>query len=112
MSPLGVHAVGWTAPNEEERAHDYLWRIPEGARAGEITVFNRSHYEDVLVPAVNGWITKPEHHQRFGHINDFERMLTHTGTIVLQFMLHISAEEQRERLQKRLDDQPSTGSSR
>ncbi len=67
-------------------------------------VFNRSHYEDVLVPAVNGWITKEQHHQRFGHINDFERMLTHTGTIVLKFMLHISAEEQRERLQERLDD--------
>ena len=72
--------------------------------AGEITVFNRSHYEDVLVPAVNGWITPEQHHQRFGHINDFERMLTHTGTIVLKFMLHISADEQRERLQERLDD--------
>ena len=105
MSPLGVHAVGWTAPNEEERAHDYLWRIHQKVpKAGEITVFNRSHYEDVLVPAVNGWITKEQHHQRFGHINDFERMLTHTGTIVLKFMLHISAEEQRERLQERLDD--------
>ena len=105
MSPLGVHAVGWTAPSEEERAHDYLWRIHQKVpKAGEITVFNRSHYEDVLVPAVNGWITKEQHHQRFGHINDFERMLTHTGTIVLKFMLHISAEEQRERLQERLDD--------
>ena len=67
MSPLGVHAVGWTAPNEEERAHDYLWRIHQKVpKAGEITVFNRSHYEDVLVPAVNGWITREQHHQRFG----------------------------------------------
>jgi polyphosphate kinase 2 (PPK2 family) len=58
MSPLGVHAVGWKAPNEEERAHDYLWRIHQQVPvAGEITVFNRSHYEDVLVPVVNGWIT-------------------------------------------------------
>ena len=105
MSALGVHAVGWSAPTEAERAHDYLWRIHQKVPgAGEITVFNRSHYEDVLVPAVNGWITPEQHHQRFGHINDFERMLTHTGTIVLKFMLHISADEQRERLQERLDD--------
>ena len=105
MSALGVHTVGWKAPNESERAHDYLWRIHQQVpAAGEVTIFNRSHYEDVLVPVVNGWITPTEHHQRFGHINDFERMLTHTGTIVLKFMLHISAEEQRERLQERLDD--------
>ena len=105
MSALGVHAVGWSAPTEAERAHDYLWRIHQKVPgAGEITVFNRSHYEDVLVPAVNGWITPEQHHQRFGHINDFERMLTYTGTIVLKFMLHISADEQRERLQERLDD--------
>ena len=105
MSALGVHAVGWKAPTETERAHDYLWRIHQQVpQAGDITVFNRSHYEDVLVPAVNGWITPEQHHQRFGHINDFERMLTHTGTIVLKFMLHISADEQRERLQERLDD--------
>ena len=58
-------------------------RITRRCPGGEITVFNRSHHEDVLVPAVNGWITKEQHHQRFGHINDFERMLTHTGTIVL-----------------------------
>lgn len=58
MSALGVHAVGWSAPTEAERAHDYLWRIHQKVPgAGEITVFNRSHYEDVLVPAVNGWIT-------------------------------------------------------
>ena len=105
MSALGVHAVGWIAPTEVERAHDYLWRIHQKVPgAGEITVFNRSHYEDVLVPAVNGWITPEQHQQRFGHINDFERMLSETGTIVLKFMLHISADEQRERLQERLDD--------
>jgi PPK2 family polyphosphate:nucleotide phosphotransferase len=104
-SPLGVHTVGWKAPSEEERAHDYLWRIHKlMPAAGEMMVFNRSHYEDVLVPVVNKWITPEQTQQRFAHINDFERLLTDTGTVVLKFMLHISAEEQRERLQERLDD--------
>ena len=81
-SALGVRAVGWKAPNEEERAHDYLWRIHQQVpKAGEIVIFNRSHYEDVLVPVVRGWITKAELQQRFAHINDFERMLCETGTI-------------------------------
>jgi len=105
MSALGVHAVGWKAPSEAERARDYLWRIHQQVpQAGDITVFNRSHYEDVLVPVVNGWITPEQHAQRLAHINDFERMLSETGTVVLKFMLHISAEEQRQRLQERLDD--------
>src|SRR5574343_766736 len=105
MSALGVHTVGWKAPNEAERAHDYLWRIHQQVpAAGEVTIFNRSHYEDVLVPVVNGWITPEQQHQRYGHINDFERMLSQTGTIVLKFMLHISRDEQRQRLQERLDD--------
>ncbi len=104
-SPLGVHTVGWKAPSEEERAHDYLWRIHKMMPgAGEMMVFNRSHYEDVLVPVVNQWISPEQTQQRFGHINDFERLLTDTGTVVLKFMLHISAEEQRERLQERVDD--------
>ena len=105
MSALGVHAVGWKAPTETERAHDYLWRIHQQVpQAGDITVFNRSHYEDVLVPVVNGWITPEQHQQRLAHINDFERMLSDTGTIVLKFLLHIGFDEQRERLQERLDD--------
>lgn len=105
MSALGVHAVGWKAPTEAERAHDYLWRIHQQVpAAGEITVFNRSHYEDVLVPVVNGWITPEQQRQRFAHINDFERMLSETGTVVVKFLLHISADEQRMRLQERLDD--------
>ncbi|TWO68855.1 polyphosphate--nucleotide phosphotransferase [Caenimonas sedimenti] len=104
-SPLGVHTVGWKAPTEEERGHDYLWRIHKAMPgAGEITVFNRSHYEDVLVPAVNQWISADVVAQRYRQINDFERMLTENGTLVLKFMLHISAEEQRTRLQERLDD--------
>lgn len=105
MSALGVRTVGWKAPTETERAHDYLWRIHQQVpQAGDITVFNRSHYEDVLVPVVNGWITPEQQQQRLAHINDFERMLSETGTIVLKFLLHISPEEQRARLQERLDD--------
>ena len=106
MSPLGVHTVGWKAPTEDERAHDYLWRIHRHMPgAGEIMIFNRSHYEDVLVPPVNGWITPEQTAQRFVQINDFERMLTENGTIILKFMLHISFDEQRERLQERIDDE-------
>jgi len=104
-SALGVHAVGWKAPSEQERAHDYLWRIHhEVPGAGEMVIFNRSHYEDVLVPVIKGWITHDETLQRYAHINDFERMLTETGTVILKFMLHISKDEQRLRLQERLDD--------
>jgi PPK2 family polyphosphate:nucleotide phosphotransferase len=105
MSALGVHTVSWKAPTEPERARDYLWRIHQQVpAAGEVTVFNRSHYEDVLVPAVNKWITPAQLKQRYAHINDFERMLTETGTVVVKFMLHISKDEQRQRLQERLDD--------
>jgi PPK2 family polyphosphate:nucleotide phosphotransferase len=104
-SPLGVHTIGWKAPNEEERAHDYLWRIHKVMPgAGEMTVFNRSHYEDVLVPVVNQWITPAQTAQRYRHINDFERLLTETGTVILKFMLHISFDEQGQRLQERIDD--------
>lgn len=105
MSPLGVRAVSWKAPTDAERAHDYLWRIHRQVPgAGEIMVFNRSHYEDVLVPVVNGWITPEQTQQRYRQINDFERLLTENGTVVLKFMLHISADEQRKRLQERVDD--------
>ena len=105
MSALGVRTIGWKAPTEPERSHDYLWRIHQQAPAdGEVAIFNRSHYEDVLVPPVNGWITPAQTAQRFQHINDFERMLSETGTVILKFMLHISRDEQRLRLQERLDD--------
>ena len=100
-----MRAVGWKAPTETERAHDYLWRIHQQVPgAGETVIFNRSHFEDVLVPVVRGWITKTETEQRFAQLNDFERMLTETGTIILKFFLHVSKEEQRLRLQARLDD--------
>ena len=104
-SALGVHAVGWKAPTADERARDYLWRIHQRVPAdGEIVIFNRSHYEDVLVPVVNGWITPQQTQQRYAQINAFEKMLTETGTVICKFMLHISKDEQRARLQERLDD--------
>jgi PPK2 family polyphosphate:nucleotide phosphotransferase len=106
VTPLGVHTVGWKAPSEEEREHDYLWRIHQHMpRAGEFMVFNRSHYEDVLVSPVNDWITPAQTLQRYAQINDFERMLSENGTIILKFMLHISYEEQGVRLQERVDDE-------
>ncbi|MEO7115737.1 MAG: PPK2 family polyphosphate kinase [Caldimonas sp.] len=104
-SALGVKTAAWKAPSEEERAHDYLWRIHQKVpAAGEIMIFNRSQYEDVLVPPVKGWITRDETERRYAQINDFERLLTETGTTILKFMLHISKDEQRVRLQDRLDD--------
>jgi PPK2 family polyphosphate:nucleotide phosphotransferase len=104
-SPLGVHTVGWKAPSEAERDHDYLWRIHQKVPgAGEMTVFNRSHYEDVLVPTVNGWISPEQTQQRYEHIKNFERLLAETGTVILKFMLHIGKDEQRQRLQERVDD--------
>jgi PPK2 family polyphosphate:nucleotide phosphotransferase len=105
MSPLGVRVAGWKAPTETERAHDFLWRIHAAVPGdGELTVFNRSHYEDVLVPWVNGELSKKQLRLRYAQINDFERLLCETGTVLLKFMLHISHDEQRRRLQARLDD--------
>jgi len=105
MSALGVRTIGWKAPDATEQAHDYLWRIHQQVPgAGEVALFNRSHYEDVLVPVVNGQISPEQTHQRFAHINAFERLLSETGTVILKFMLHISFEEQGRRLQERVDD--------
>jgi PPK2 family polyphosphate:nucleotide phosphotransferase len=103
-SPLGVRVTAFKAPSDDERAHDYLWRchavVP---RTGEIAVWNRSHYEDVLVPVVEGWIDKAEAKRRYAQINDFERLLVETGTVIVKCMLHIDKDEQRERLQARID---------
>ena len=104
-SPLGMRVVSWKAPSSTEQAHDYLWRIhAQVPRNGEIVIFNRSHYEDVLVPVVNGSISAQVQQQRYAQLNDFERMLSENGTVILKFMLHISQDEQRQRLQERLDD--------
>ena len=104
-SPLGVRVEAFKAPSEAERARDFLWRVHQVVpRAGEIVLFNRSHYEDVLVPYVEGWITSAERDRRLAHIVAFERLLTDTGTAVLKCCLHISKAEQKLRLQARLDD--------
>jgi len=104
-TPMGVHVQGFKAPNESERARDFLWRVHAVVpRSGEITVFNRSHYEDVLVPVVEGWVDAREHRRRLAQINDFERLLAENGTTILKCFLHISKDEQKERLQARLDD--------
>ncbi|MDP2261985.1 MAG: polyphosphate--nucleotide phosphotransferase [Hydrogenophaga sp.] len=104
-SPLGVHTVGWQAPTQPEKDRDFLWRIHQKVPgAGEIMVFNRSHYEDVLVPVVNGWISPDQTRQRLAQINDFERMLAQNGTVIVKCLLHIGKDEQRERLQARIDD--------
>jgi PPK2 family polyphosphate:nucleotide phosphotransferase len=105
VDPLGVRAVNFRAPVGEELEHDFLWRVHRQVpRRGEIAIFNRSHYEDVLITRVHGWIDLDECRRRYAHINGFERTLVENGMTIVKFFLHISKEEQRERLQARLDD--------
>lgn len=105
VNPTGLRAVQFKAPSEFEAAHDFLWRVHLQAPVrGEIAIFNRSHYEDVLVPVVQGQIGDKECKRRLGHIADFERMLADTGTVIVKLFLHISKDEQRARLQSRVDD--------
>jgi PPK2 family polyphosphate:nucleotide phosphotransferase len=105
INPMGLHATGFVAPTEKEKAHDFLWRVHARVPAkGEIGIFNRSHYEDVLVPRILGTLDGKDLERRYAHIRDFERMLAETGTTVMKVFLHISKDEQRERLQARLDD--------
>ena len=105
VSPLGVQARSWRAPTEEERAHDFLWRIHHRVPAtGELTIFNRSHYEDVVVPLAEHGMTAAEARVRCRQVNDFERMLAETGTLVLKFLLLVGKDEQKKRLQARIDD--------
>ncbi|MRW90121.1 polyphosphate kinase 2 family protein [Duganella sp. FT80W] len=105
ISPMGLRAVGFKAPTDAELAHDYLWRVHQHVPInGEIAIFNRSHYEDVLITKVQGMIDDEECQRRYAQIRDFERMLAETGTVIIKVFLHISKEEQRERLQERLDD--------
>ena len=105
ISPLGLRAVGFRVPTENEAAHDYLWRVHQHVPVkGEIAIFNRSHYEEVLITRVQGLIAEDECKRRYAQIRDFERMLAETGTVIIKVFLHISKEEQRQRLQERLDD--------
>ena len=103
--PLGISVHAFGAPSTFELEHDYLWRVHAACpRRGTIGIFNRSHYEDVLVRRVQEARAEIGIEQRYEQINDFEKMLVENGTTVLKFMLHISKEEQKERLQERLDD--------
>ncbi|MBC7755252.1 MAG: polyphosphate kinase 2 family protein [Bdellovibrio sp.] len=107
--PLGIRLANFRGPTEEELARDYLWRAHQQVpQKGEIAVFNRSHYEDVLIVKVHDWIDDAECKRRYAQINDFERMLTETGTIIIKCYLHISKAEQKIRLQDRLDDPTKT----
>ena len=105
VNPQGVDVASFKRPTPEELAHDYLWRVhPHVPGNGRITIFNRSHYEDVLVVRVHGLVDEERWSKRYEHIRNFEQMLVDEGTTVLKFFLHISKAEQRERLQARLDD--------
>jgi PPK2 family polyphosphate:nucleotide phosphotransferase len=104
-NPQGVQVASFGQPTELELAHDYLWRVhPQVPRNGFITIFNRSHYEDVLVVRVRELVPEERWRRRYQHINDFERLLTDEGTTIVKLFLHISPEEQRARLQDRIDD--------
>ena len=106
LNPQGVAVKSFKVPTEEELRHDFLWRIHRHApEKGQIQIFNRSHYEDVLVTRVHKWCDDETAHQRFSAINAFENMLVqHNNTQIFKFYLHISPEEQKERLEERLKD--------
>ena len=104
-NPQGVHVASFKKPTAEELAHDYLWRVhPHVPAKGDITIFNRSHYEDVLVVRVHELVPEEVWRRRYGHIREFEQMLVDEGVTIRKFFLHISSDEQRERLQARVDD--------
>ena len=101
--PIGVHVSPFKAPSAEELSHDYLWRVHKVCPArGMIGIFNRSHYEDVLVVKVKNFASPETIERRYEEINAFEKMLAGNGTVILKFMLHISKEEQAERLRERV----------
>ena len=103
--PLGVTVTSFRQPTELEKMHDFLWRAHQACpRRGFVGIFNRSHYEDVLIARVRELAPKEEIEQRYAQINAFEKTLAENGTTILKFMLHISKNEQRERLQARLDE--------
>jgi PPK2 family polyphosphate:nucleotide phosphotransferase len=105
INPMGLRAVAFKQPTPIELAHDFLWRVHQHVPVwGEIAIFNRSHYEDVLVTVVQGIIDDKECKRRYQHILDFERMMAETGTVIVKLFLHISRDEQRARLQARLED--------
>lgn len=104
MNPQGVNVTSYKAPTEQELSHDFLWRIHQHAPAkGMIRIFNRSHYEDILITRVHGWVDDKTARKRMQAINDFEKLLAeHNNTVILKFYLHISPEEQMQRLEERM----------
>ena len=105
VNPQGVKVAGFKVPTPKELAHDYLWRVHKHTPGkGEIVIFNRSHYEDVLVVRVHNLVPKEVWSRRYEHIRAFEKTLAEEGTTILKFYLHISRDEQKERLQARLDE--------
>ena len=105
FNPQGCPVTSFKVPSAEELGHDYLWRVHQHVpRKGEIGIFNRSHYEDVLVVRVHGLVPKKVWSGRYAQINEFERMLTETGTTIVKFFLSIDRDEQRKRFQARYDD--------
>ena len=108
LNPRGVHVVSFGVPTTEERQHDFLWRVHRHApRLGEFAIFNRSHYEDVLVVRVHKLAPKKLWKRRYDHIADFEQLLAEHNTLILKFFLHITKQEQEERLMER-EAQPET----
>ncbi len=105
-SPNGMRAVSWKKPTEEEFSHDFLWRLHRQVPAkGEVVIFNRSHYEDVLIQRVHGWIDEQRVTERMDSINAFEHLLTYdANTTILKFYLHISKEQQEKELRERMED--------
>ena len=105
VDPQGVRVASFKAPTQVELDHDYLWRVHrETPGLGEVVLFNRSHYEDVLVVRVHNMVPPAVWRKRYAQINDFERMLVEEGTTILKFFLHISRGEQKKRLESRLKD--------
>lgn len=105
VNPQGVRVHSFKVPSKLELAHDFLWRIHRVTPpTGMIAVFNRSHYEDVLVVRVDNIVPESVWRPRYAHINNFEKMLADNGTTILKFFLHISPDEQKERFQSRLDE--------
>ncbi|MEM8705680.1 MAG: polyphosphate kinase 2 family protein [Actinomycetota bacterium] len=105
VNPAGVKVAAFKKPTDDELAHDYLWRVHAHTPGnGEITIFNRSHYEDVLIVRVHDFVPDKRWKKRYEHIRNFEQMLADEGTTIIKLFLHISKDEQRERLQARIDE--------
>ena len=105
LNPAGLRITSFKTPSQEELDHDFLWRVHQAAPGkGMIGIWNRSHYEDVLIARVHKFVPKKVWKARYDQINRFEEILTENGTTILKFMLHISKDEQKKRLQARLDD--------